>query len=271
MKLATATVLATPGTPKHRLDPVSHARLAARKLEQNEIGICNLSLNRPVAFEPYAVNREMGGFILIDRVSLRTVGAGLLNFALRRAHNIGVQALDVSPSARAAIKGQQSCVLWLTGLPGAGKSTLANLIDRRLHAMGHHTYVLDGDNVRHGLSRDLGFTEADRVENVRRVAETARLMADAGLIVVVALDIALQAYGILNQLRVFAVSHEARSRINTAYVTCNFLGGALGSAAAALLWAAGGWTAITTAGIILSLFALAVWAVGRRGPLVVVK
>jgi bifunctional enzyme CysN/CysC len=151
----------------------------------NEIGVCNLSLDRPVAFDSYAENREMGGFILIDKLSNDTVGAGLLNFALRRAENIHWQALDVNKQARAALKGQRSCVLWFTGLSGAGKSTVANIVEKRLHALGRHTYTLDGDNVRHGLNKDLGFTDADRVENIRRVAEVAKLMVDAGLIVMV--------------------------------------------------------------------------------------
>jgi bifunctional enzyme CysN/CysC len=187
MKIGAMTAVATPATPKYLFDVNTLEHLAAKKLSLNEIGVCNLSLDRPIAFDPYAENREMGGFILIDRLNNRTVGAGLLHFALRRAHNIQVQALDVDHAARARLKGQRSCVLWLTGLSGAGKSTLANLIDRRLYAMGRHTYLLDGDNVRHGLCRDLGFTDADRVENVRRVAEVAKLMADAGLIVIASL------------------------------------------------------------------------------------
>jgi bifunctional enzyme CysN/CysC len=161
--------------------------VAARKLEMNEVGICALELDRPVVFEPYSENRDLGGFILIDRVSNATVGAGLLHFALRRSQNVRWQALDVDKASRAEIKGQKPCVLWFTGLSGAGKSTIANLLEKRLHALGRHTYVLDGDNVRHGLTKDLGFTEADRVENIRRVAEVSRLMADAGLIVLVSL------------------------------------------------------------------------------------
>jgi bifunctional enzyme CysN/CysC len=187
MKIGTATAVATPAAPKYRVDPESNEHLAVRKLEQNDVGACTLSLDRPIAFDPYAENREMGGFILVDRLSNRTVGAGMLRFALRRAHNIPLQVLDVGREARAALKGQRACVVWLTGLSGAGKSTIANRLDRRLHAMGRHCAVLDGDNLRHGLSRDLGFTDADRVENVRRVAEAARLMADAGLIVIVSL------------------------------------------------------------------------------------
>ena len=138
-----------------------------------------------MVFEPYAQNRDLGGFILIDRITNTTVGAGLLHFALRRSDNVHWQALDVNKSARAELKGQKPCVVWFTGLSGAGKSTVGNLLEKRLHALGRHTYLLDGDNVRHGLNKDLGFTEADRVENVRRVAEVAHLMADAGLIVLV--------------------------------------------------------------------------------------
>ena len=138
-----------------------------------------------MAFDPYVENRDTGGFILIDRLTNATVGAGLIHFALRRSQNIHWQALDVHKGSRAALKGQKPCVLWFTGLSGAGKSTIANLVEKQLHALGRHTYLLDGDNVRHGLNRDLGFTDADRVENIRRVAEVARLMADAGLIVMV--------------------------------------------------------------------------------------
>jgi bifunctional enzyme CysN/CysC len=187
MMIGANTVTATPAAPKYRLDVTTLEHLAARKLEMNEIGVCNLSLDRPVAFDSYKENRETGGFILIDRLNNATVGAGMLHFALRRADNIQIQALDIDRKARARSMGQKPCVIWLTGLPGAGKSTIANLLDRRLHAMGRHTYLLDGDNVRHGLNRDLGFTAADRVENVRRVAEVAALMVDAGLVVIVAL------------------------------------------------------------------------------------
>jgi bifunctional enzyme CysN/CysC len=147
--------------------------------------VCNISLDRPIAFDAYTDNREMGGFILIDKLSNDTVGAGLLSYALRRAENIHWQALDVNKQARSALKGQRACVLWFTGLSGAGKSTVANLVEKRLHALGRHTYTLDGDNVRHGLNKDLGFTDVDRVENIRRVAEVSKLMVDAGLIVLV--------------------------------------------------------------------------------------
>jgi bifunctional enzyme CysN/CysC len=187
MQIGARTATATPAAPKYRIDVNTLEHLAARKLDMNEIGVCNLSLDRPVAFDPYKENRETGGFILIDRLSNATVGAGMLHFALRRADNIQVQAVDIDRKARARSMGQRPCVVWLTGLSGAGKSTIANLLDRQLHAMGRHTYLLDGDNVRHGLNRDLGFTAADRVENIRRVAEVAKLMVDAGLIVIVSL------------------------------------------------------------------------------------
>jgi bifunctional enzyme CysN/CysC len=185
IKLGTRTVTGSITTPKYKVNVNTLEHLAAKQLELNEIGVCNLSLDQPVAFDPYTENRETGGFILIDKLSNDTVGAGLLNFALRRAENIHWQALDVNKAARSALKGQRACVLWFTGLSGAGKSTVANLVEKRLHSMGRHTYTLDGDNVRHGLNKDLGFTDADRVENIRRVAEVAKLMVDAGLIVLV--------------------------------------------------------------------------------------
>jgi bifunctional enzyme CysN/CysC len=186
LKIGTETVNATITQPKYKLNVNTLEHLAARKLELNEIGVCNLALDRVVAFDPYEANRETGGFILVDRLTNHTIGAGMLHFALRRAHNIHVQHLDVDKAARAALKGQTPCVLWFTGLSGAGKSTIANIVEKRLHAMGRHTYLLDGDNVRHGLNKDLGFSETDRVENVRRVGEVARLMVDAGLIVLTA-------------------------------------------------------------------------------------
>jgi bifunctional enzyme CysN/CysC len=185
IKIGTRTVTGSITEPRYKVNVNTLEHLAAKQLELNEIGVCNISLDRPVAFDSYAENREMGGFILIDKLSNDTVGAGLLNFALRRAENIHWQALDVNKQARAALKGQRACVLWFTGLSGAGKSTVANLVEKRLHALGRHTYTLDGDNVRHGLNKDLGFTDADRVENIRRVAEVSRLMIDAGLIVLV--------------------------------------------------------------------------------------
>jgi bifunctional enzyme CysN/CysC len=159
--------------------------LAAKRLELNEIGVCNIALDRPIAFDPYAENRETGGFILIDRLTNDTVAAGLLHFALRRSQNIHWQPTDVDKHGRAVLKGQKACVVWFTGLSGAGKSTIANVVEKTLYARGLHTYLLDGDNVRHGLNRDLGFTEEDRVENIRRIAEVAKLMVDAGLIVLV--------------------------------------------------------------------------------------
>jgi len=185
LKIGTRTVAASISEIKHRVDVNTQEHLAAKRLQLNEVGYCNLSLEEPVAFAPYAENRTLGGFILIDRQNNDTVAAGTLDFALRRADNVHWQHLDVDKAARARIKGQVPRVLWFTGLSGAGKSTVANLVDKRLHALGYHTFVLDGDNVRHGLNRDLGFTDEDRVENIRRVAEVARLMADAGLIVLV--------------------------------------------------------------------------------------
>jgi len=184
-KLATRTLGAQVTEIKHRIDPDTQARLAATRLSANEIGYCNLSLDADIAYEPYARNRTLGGFILIDRESNATVGCGTLDFGLRRDSNVHWQHLDVDRAARARIKGQQPRCLWFTGLSGAGKSTIANLVERRLHADGFHTITLDGDNIRHGLNRDLGFTDADRVENIRRVAEVAKLMLDAGLIVLV--------------------------------------------------------------------------------------
>jgi bifunctional enzyme CysN/CysC len=185
LKIGAKTVSATVTELKHKININSLEELAARRLELNEIGLANISLSEAVAFEPYAINPDLGGFILIDRLTNATVGAGMIRFALRRAHNIHWQAVDVSKATRAAAKGQTPAVLWFTGLSGAGKSTIANLVEKKLLALGRHTYLLDGDNVRHGLNRDLGFTDAERVENIRRVAEVARLMADAGLIVLV--------------------------------------------------------------------------------------
>ncbi|MGE8218992.1 MAG: sulfate adenylyltransferase subunit CysN [Stenotrophomonas acidaminiphila] len=185
LQIGSRRVAASVSEIKHRIDVNTQDKLAAKRLELNEVGYCNLSLDEPIAFEPYARNRALGGFILIDRQSNATVAAGTLDFALRRAGNVHWQHLDVDPAARARIKGQTPRVLWFTGLSGAGKSTIANQVEKRLHARGCHTFLLDGDNVRHGLNRDLGFTDEDRVENIRRVAEVARLMVDAGLIVLV--------------------------------------------------------------------------------------
>jgi bifunctional enzyme CysN/CysC len=185
MRLGPKLVTATVAPLKHKVNVNSLEKVAATRLELNEIGVVDLELDQPVAFEPYTESREGGGFVLIDRITNDTVGAGMIRFALRRAANVGWQAIDVDKHARARLKGQRPCVLWLTGLSGAGKSTIANLLETELHRRGLHTYLLDGDNVRHGLSKDLGFTAADRVENVRRVAEVARMMSDAGLIVIV--------------------------------------------------------------------------------------
>ena len=185
MKIGARTVTANVTSLRHKVNVNTLEHAAAKQLELNEIGVCNLALDRPVAFDPYEENRDTGGFILIDRITNDTVGAGLINFALRRSDNIHWQALDVNRAARAQQKGQKACILWFTGLSGAGKSTIANLVEKRLHVAGRHTYLLDGDNVRHGLNKDLGFTDADRVENIRRVGEVAKLMVDAGLIVLV--------------------------------------------------------------------------------------
>ncbi|KRA76956.1 adenylyltransferase [Lysobacter sp. Root667] len=185
LKIGTRTVSATVTEIKHKIDVNTQAQLAAKHLELNEVAYCNLNLDQPVAFEAYGDNRALGGFILIDREDNATVAAGTLDFALRRAGNIHWQHVDVDKAARARSKAQTPRCVWFTGLSGSGKSTIANLVEKRLHALGHHTYILDGDNVRHGLNKDLGFTDEDRVENIRRVAEVARLMTDAGLIVLV--------------------------------------------------------------------------------------
>jgi len=183
LKIGARAVTAQITEIKHRLNVDTQEPLAARRLDLNEIGLCNISLSQALPFEAYEASPELGGFILIDRLSNATVAAGMIRFALRRAHNIHWQAQDVTRESRAAAKGQSPAVVWFTGLSGAGKSTIANLVEKRLQAEGRHTYLLDGDNVRHGLNRDLGFTEADRVENLRRAAEVAWLMADAGLVV----------------------------------------------------------------------------------------
>jgi bifunctional enzyme CysN/CysC len=160
--------------------------LAAKTLELNAIGVAELATDKAIVFEPYGDNHTLGGFILIDKITNRTVGAGMLNFSLRRAQNVHWQATDISREAHAALKNQTPKVLWFTGLSGSGKSTIANLVEKGLARMNRHTFLLDGDNVRHGLNKDLGFTEADRIENIRRVGEVAKLMADAGLIVITA-------------------------------------------------------------------------------------
>src|SRR5262245_38438229 len=185
LKSGTRTTGVTLAKPKYRLNVNTLEHLAAKTLELNEIGVCNLNLDQGIAFDPYEENRDTGAFILIDRLSNNTVGAGLLHFALRRSQNIHWQSIEVNKQAHASLKTQKPAVIWFTGLSGAGKSTIANVVEKKLHAMGRHTYLLDGDNVRHGLNKDLGFTEEDRVENIRRVAEVARLMVDAGLIVLV--------------------------------------------------------------------------------------
>jgi bifunctional enzyme CysN/CysC len=185
LKLGAATVSAQVTEIKHKINVNTLARLAAKTLSLNEIATVNIALDRPIAFDAYADNKDLGGFILIDRMTNATAGAGMIHFALRRSHNIHWQALDVTPEVRARLKGQQPAVLWFTGLSGAGKSTIANILEKKLAAEGRHTYLLDGDNVRHGLNKDLGFTDADRVENIRRVAEVAKLMTDAGLITLV--------------------------------------------------------------------------------------
>jgi len=185
LKIGAKTVGVTIAPPKYRVNVNTLEHLAAKTLKLNEIGVCNLNLDQAIAFDSYKDNRDTGGFILIDRLNNNTIGGGLLHFALRRSHNIHWQAIEVNKRAHTALKGHLPCVVWFTGLSGAGKSTIANLVEKKLHALGRHTYLLDGDNVRHGLNKDLGFTEADRVENIRRVAEVARLMVEAGLIVLV--------------------------------------------------------------------------------------
>jgi bifunctional enzyme CysN/CysC len=184
LKIGTRTVPATVTALKHRIDVETLAQLADKTLGLNEIGFCNLSTATPIAFDPYKVNHHTGAFILIDRLTNETAGAGMIAFGLRRASNIRWQALTVGRDQRAGLKEQTPAVLWLTGLSGAGKSTIADIIEKQLLAMGRHTMLLDGDNMRHGLNRDLGFTDADRVENIRRAGEVARLMTEAGLIVV---------------------------------------------------------------------------------------
>jgi bifunctional enzyme CysN/CysC len=186
LKLGTQTVSATVQAPKYQTNVNTLEQLAAKTLELNAIGVANFSTDRPLVFEPYADNRGLGGFILIDKITNATVAAGMIHFALRRSQNVHWQASDTSREAHAALKNQTPAVLWFTGLSGAGKSTIANLVEKKLARMNRHTFLLDGDNVRHGLNKDLGFTDADRVENIRRVGEVAKLMTDAGLIVITA-------------------------------------------------------------------------------------
>ena len=186
LKMGTQTMTATVTEPKYEVNVNTLEHLASQTLALNAIGVVNISTDRAVPFEAYATNPDLGGFILIDRATNATLAAGMVHFALRRSQNIHWQALDVDRNAHAAIKTQKPKVVWFTGLSGSGKSTIANIVEKKLHAMGKHTFLLDGDNVRHGLNRDLGFTDADRVENIRRVGEVARLMTDAGLIVLTA-------------------------------------------------------------------------------------
>ncbi|NHI00648.1 sulfate adenylyltransferase subunit CysN [Oceanimonas sp. MB9] len=186
LKIGTKTVTASVTDIKYQVNVNTLEHVAAKKLDLNGIAVCNLSLDRAIAFDDYQSNKDTGGFILIDRLSNNTVAAGMLHFSLRRSQNIHMQHVDVNKEARALAKNQKPSVLWFTGLSGAGKSTIANLVEKKLHAQGNHTYLLDGDNVRHGLNKDLGFTDADRVENIRRVAEVSKLMVDAGLIVLTA-------------------------------------------------------------------------------------
>ncbi len=185
LKIGARTVPATITEIKHKVDVNTQEHLAAKRLELNEVGYCNVNLDQPIPFESYAKNKALGAFILIDRQTNATVACGTIDFALRRAANIHWHSLEIDRHARALTKGQMPLCLWFTGLSGSGKSTIANLVDRRLHALGYHCYILDGDNIRHGLNKDLGFTAEDRVENIRRVAEVARLMTEAGLIVLV--------------------------------------------------------------------------------------
>jgi bifunctional enzyme CysN/CysC len=186
LKLGTQTVTATVHAPKYQVNVNTMEHLVAKTVELNAIGVANIATDRPIPFEPYADNRTLGGFILIDKLTNATVCAGMINFALRRSQNVHWQALDISRDTHASLKNQKPAVLWFTGLSGAGKSTIANLVEKKLVRMNRHTFLLDGDNVRHGLNKDLGFTEADRIENIRRVGEVAKLMTDAGLIVITA-------------------------------------------------------------------------------------
>lgn len=183
LKTGTNMVSATVQVPRHAVDVNTLAELSVKTLTLNDIGVADVFTDRGIAFEPYSANRDLGGFILIDKITNATVAAGMIQFALRRSQNVHWQSVDITREAHAAQKGQSPRVLWFTGLSGSGKSTIANMVERRLHALGKHSFLLDGDNIRHGLNRDLGFTDADRIENVRRVAEVAKLMADAGLIV----------------------------------------------------------------------------------------
>lgn len=186
LKLGTQTVSATVQPPRHVICVNTMAELSAKTLALNDIGVAEVYTDRGIVFEPYADSHDLGGFILIDKLTNATVAAGMLNFSLRRAQNVHWQALEITREAHAAQKGQHPRLLWFTGLSGSGKSTIANLVEKKLHALGKHSFLLDGDNVRHGLNKDLGFSDADRIENIRRVGEVAKLMCDAGLIVLTA-------------------------------------------------------------------------------------
>jgi bifunctional enzyme CysN/CysC len=186
LKIGAQSVTASVNAPKYQVNVNTLEHLAAKTLDLNAIGVANLSTDRPIVFESYAENRALGGFILIDKFTNATVAAGMLHFALRRSQNVHWQPIDVTRERHAALKSQKPAILWFTGLSGAGKSTIANIVEKKLARMNRHTFLLDGDNIRHGLNRDLGFTDADRVENIRRVGEVAKLMSDAGLIVIAA-------------------------------------------------------------------------------------
>ena len=186
LKIGAHTVSATVQAPKYQISVNTMEHLAAKTLDLNAIGVANLTTDRPIPFAPYSEDRNLGGFILIDKMSHATVAAGMIHFALRRSQNVHWQTTDIGREHHAKIKNQRPSVLWLTGLSGAGKSTIANLVEKQLARMNRHTFLLDGDNIRHGLNKDLGFTDADRVENIRRVGEVAKLMTDAGLIVITA-------------------------------------------------------------------------------------
>ena len=186
MKIGTQTVSASIQAPKYQINVNTLERTAVKTLELNAIGVANITTDRAIPFEAYETNRTLGGFIIIEKMTNATVAAGMLHFSLRRSQNVHWQALDVSRDVRASLKNQKPVVLWFTGLSGAGKSTIANLVEKKLVRMNRHTFLLDGDNVRHGLNKNLGFTQADRIENIRRVGEVAKLMTDAGLIVITA-------------------------------------------------------------------------------------
>ena len=186
LKMGAQTVSATVSQPKYQVNVNTLEQTAAKTLDLNAIGIANITTDRSIPFAPYTENRELGGFILVDKMTNATVAAGMINFALRRAQNIHWQATDIGRESHSAMKNQKPAVLWMTGLSGSGKSTIANIVEKKLARMNRHTFLLDGDNVRHGLNKDLGFTDADRVENIRRVGEVAKLMTDAGLIVIAA-------------------------------------------------------------------------------------